>query len=81
MKRDPCEILARRLGVPLSALRNPKVQQAFDEYFLSVRKILDAPPEPVILSTPPGAVSCSRAGNTLSTMNPITRRRLTDKFC
>lgn len=81
MKKDPREVLAQRLGVPLAALRNPKVQKAFDEYFVSVRKIIDAPPEPIILPTPPGAVSCARVGNRLSTMNPITRRRITEKFC
>jgi hypothetical protein len=81
VKRDPREVLAQRLGIPLAALRSPKVQKAFDKYFANVRKIIDAPPEPILLRDPPGAVRCSRTGQTLSTMNPITRKRIAGKFC
>jgi hypothetical protein len=81
MKKDPREVLARRLGIPLSDLQKPSVKKAFADYFAKCREIIDKPPEPINLPNPPGAVRCARVGNRLSNMDPTTRRRITERLC
>jgi hypothetical protein len=78
---DPYIVLADRLKIARSKLRDPEVRKLFAEHFAATRQIITTAINPVTsLPKPPGAVRCSRAGQILRTVPSATQKRTTEKF-